>query len=312
VQGAADRAAALANAPDLAGQPAGSVPAIDEQVFVTGLPGAEASLPVADLLRWITQADPETVQSLLAGCLLDDGDSNAVIAISGVIVSDRALLLADGRRVLLRKVPDGAIVDPRPGAPLLAAYADARSPAEQAEGVERSALRRLGVDPDRLGSAADRHAVLIFLRAQETGETIAEPALAAFYEAMKRSPDAAMHRRAAAALRTLAGDRHGGDPRLVSLLWRLAWFLNRTGQYEEAIALSETPAALDLQGMHRAYMASIRASALIALGGLRRDTNLLKKAEQSIRTALAAGSAPEIADSLYGALRRARERIGAR
>ena len=59
-------------------------------------------------------------------------------------------------------------------------------------------------------------------------------------------------------------------------------------------------------------MASIRASALISLGGLRRDAGLLDNAEQSVRAALAAGSAKEMTDSLYAALRRARDRISAR
>jgi len=273
----------------------------------------EPSLPVADLLRWITQADASAIPALLAGCALDDGDSDDVTPIADIAVADRALLLANGRRVPLRAVLDGAIIDPRPGSPLLAAYAAARSPAEHREVAERAALRRLGVDPDRLASAADRHTVLAFLRTQEAGDAITEQALAAFHEAMKRSPDAAVHRRAAAALRDVAAAQAGrGDPVPATLPWRLAWFLNRTGRYEDAIAVSETPEALRQQGMHRAYMASIRASALISLGGLRRDTGLLDSAEQSVRAALAAGSAKEMTDSLYAALRRARDRIGAR
>ena len=187
----------------------------------------EPSLPVADLLRWITQADASAIQTLVSGCALDDGGSDAVTPITDIAVADRALLLADGRRVPLRGVLDGAIIDPRPGSPLLAAYAAARSPAENREAAERTALRRLGVDPDRLASAADRHTVLAFLRTQEAGHAITEPTLAAFHEAMKRSPDAAVHRRAAAALRDAAAGQAGrGDPVPTTLPWRLAWFLN--------------------------------------------------------------------------------------
>jgi hypothetical protein len=58
-------------------------------------------------------------------------------------------------------------------------------------------------------------------------------------------------------------------------------------------------------------MASIRASALIVLGGTRRDAALLDLAEHAIRAAVAAGSDREVVNTLYGTLRAARARIGA-
>jgi hypothetical protein len=270
----------------------------------------EANLPVADLLRWMTRAEADELRPLLINCGLDDGLSDDLMPISDVDTSDRILVLAGGRRVPLRTVLQGAIVDNRPGWPLLAAYAASRTPAEQQEAADRSALRRLGIDPDRLGSAQERRVVLTFLRAQESGATISEPALEAFHEAMKRSADTALYRRAAAALQGLR--ESGGDRSLHSLLWRLAWFLNRSGDHEAALAVSESPEATRLQGMNRAIMAAIRASALIVLGRSRQDSGLLDKAEVSIRIARSSGSAPEIVDTLVGALRAARVKIGGR
>jgi len=271
---------------------------------------SEASLSVADLLRWITRADAAELRALVIGCGLDDGKSDDLTPIVDISVAECFLVLTGDRRVSLRTVPDGAIVDHRPGWPLLAAYAKSRTPAERQEADERAALRRYGVDPDRLASSQDRHAVLGFLHSQEKQTVISEPVLGAFYEAMKRSTDMGLYRCAATALRALAvscAERGVQAPGTLS--WRLAWFLNRVGRFEDAIKISETMAA---QGMNRAYMATIRASALISLGRIRHDVGLLEKAEHAIRIASGAGSEREVVNTLYGVLRAARAHIGAR
>jgi hypothetical protein len=58
-------------------------------------------------------------------------------------------------------------------------------------------------------------------------------------------------------------------------------------------------------------MASVRASALISLGTVRRDAKLLDAAERSIKTAQAAGSDREFVDQLYRSLRKAGAELGA-
>jgi hypothetical protein len=207
----------------------------------------------------------------------------------------------------LRTVTDGVIVDRRPGWPLHAAYAANRTPAEEQEAAERAGLRRFRIDPDRLASSRDRRVVLTFLRAVTARAAISGPALEAFHEAMKRSSDVVVYRRAADALRWL-GQSNPHQP--VTLPWRLAWFLNRAAQHEEAVAVSESPEAGRLQGMDRAIMAAIRASALISLGVARRDPALLDKAEQAIRISVAAGSDLDVVNTLYGTLRAARRQTG--
>jgi hypothetical protein len=67
----------------------------------------EADLPVADLLRWMTRADPNQLRDLLIGCALDDGTSDDLIPIAGVAIADRVLVLTGGRRISLRTVLHG-------------------------------------------------------------------------------------------------------------------------------------------------------------------------------------------------------------
>jgi hypothetical protein len=267
----------------------------------------EASLPVADLLRWMSRGEPEALRALLIGCDLDDGRNDDLLPIADVDVPGCVLVVAGRRRVPLRTVMGGAIVDRRPGWPLCAAYAAARTPAEEREAAERAGLRRFHIDPDRLASSQDRRVVLTFLRAVTAQTAISGLALDAFHEAMKRSSDIAVYRRAADALRWLG--RTSSHPP-VTLPWRLAWFLNRAGQHEEAVTVSEAPEAGRLQGMDLVYMAGIRASALISLGTMRRDPTLLDKAEQAIRIAAAHGSDCDAINTLYATLRAARVQAG--
>jgi hypothetical protein len=272
----------------------------------------EASLPVVELMRWCSRADAEVLRSLLIGCGLDDGRADDLAMIVDANVGDRLLVLESGRRVPLRTVMPGAIVDSRPGGPLLAAWLASRTPADQREAAERAELVRRGVNPDRLPSTEARRDVLTFLVALDSPDAPQpELPLERFYEAMQLSADAATYRRAADALRGLAtacDTSHVRQPE--TLPWRLAWFLCHSGQYDEAIAVSETTGARRMQGKNRAYMAGIRASALMSLATARNDPRLLDLAEQSIAMALAAGSDRDIVDQLYRTLRSARANLG--
>jgi hypothetical protein len=87
---------------------------------------------------------------VLIGCGLDDGRTDDLAMIADADVSDRVLVLENGRRAPLRTVMHGAIVDNRPGGPLLAAWRASRTPADQRETAERAELVRRGVNPDRL------------------------------------------------------------------------------------------------------------------------------------------------------------------
>jgi hypothetical protein len=74
--------------------------------------------------------------------------------------------------------------------------------------------------------------------------------LGPFYEATTLSGDAAMHRRAAGALRELAAACARRRVRAPETLPRLAWFLNRAGHYDEVVAVSETAEARRMQGVN--------------------------------------------------------------
>jgi hypothetical protein len=116
------------------------------------------------VLSWLSRAGTVEGRRLLIGCALDDGVNTDTVPIVGlewgVGGAPLALLLEGGGRKLFRQVADGAVVDARPGAPLVAAIEAARTPAELAERGERRELVQAGVNPDRLGSTEDRRAVL--------------------------------------------------------------------------------------------------------------------------------------------------------
>ena len=270
--------------------------------------GAEASVPVNVLLPWLGWIDRDEVARLLTGCELDDGDSNEFLPIESYDGVAATVTLVGGRRLSLRRVSNGAIVDRRPGWPLLAAIEGAKTPLERREAQVQKQLRLRRVDPNSLRSAEDREQVLGFLELVEKGELPAEPALRAFTEAMKPAASAAKHRRAAQALRAVMAmcARHGDTP--PSLPWRLAWFLNQSGQFDEVVALCEAPQARAMQGMHRAYLATIRASALLALANIGHDGRLLDQAEAALKIAYAIDGGSDEVKAVYRELTRMRRR----
>ena len=83
-------------------------------------------------------------------CVIGSGAAGLSLAAEFFDTGDRVLVLENGRRVPLRTVMHGAIVDNRPGGPLLAAWRASRTPADQRETAERAELVRRGVNPDRL------------------------------------------------------------------------------------------------------------------------------------------------------------------
>ena len=268
----------------------------------------EATVSIQALLPWIRRHDAGAVTEALVGCELDDGSSPDLVRIDGVLSGAMMIVVEGGRRVNFRQVSQGAVVDRRPGHPLLAAIEGAKTPAERQEAQLRLELLKRRVDPDTIGSATEREQVLAFLRSSEDGELPAEPALRAVYDAMKKpAATSSRYRRAAEALQALMTTCIRLDAMPPSLPWRLAWFLNQSGQLVEAITVSETPQARAVQGMHRAYLATIRASALIALSRLWHDPGLLEQAEASLKTAYGIDGGSDEVKAVYRELNRARE-----
>ncbi len=269
--------------------------------------GSEAIIPIKTVLVWLSRADPEQVPPLLVGCGLDDGRSEALYPIEDVIAASAVVILGSGRRVALRGVLDGAVVDKRPGHPLLMAVEGDRTPAERRDTEICNELLRRKMVPGELGSAADREQVLRFLVQAERGECPSEPALRAFYAAMKPAATADKHRRAATALEQsmAACARRGDMPE--SLPWRLAWFLKESGQFEAAAGVT-APA---VRGMERAILETIRGSSLVMLGSVRRDLRLLDQAEAALRMAYAMDGGSNEVKAVYRALTRARAELTA-
>jgi len=267
----------------------------------------EASVSVDAIRGWLSRTDPGEAAQILIGCQLDDGKSDELVDIQNVDVAAEILIVSEGRRVRLRTVTGGMVIDSRPGHPLVTAIDSAKTPGERREAEMDAELRRRRMDPNGFRSSAEREQVLGFLVMVENGQLPSESALREFYEAMKPAASPAKHRRAAEALQALMATcmQHGDVPS--SLSWRLAWCLNQAGQLDEAVATTETPHARAGQGMDRAVLAIIRASALIALADIRHDPGLLDQAEAALKVAYAIeGGGSEEVKAVYGALNRAR------
>lgn len=82
---------------------------------------------VSDVLIWLSRVWKDEASRLLVGCALDDDLGADEVPIAAVDGERKAVMLQDGRRVLLQKVRSGEIVDPRPDSPLLAAITAART-----------------------------------------------------------------------------------------------------------------------------------------------------------------------------------------
>ena len=282
---------------------------------MAGESSAEASVPISTLLSRLGRLDADALGRLLVGCELDDGEADDLLPIVGFDSASSHLTIDGGRRINLRSVAGGLIVDNRPGSPLLTLVARAQTSAEQREEQVRAELRRRRVEPETLGSTSERSQVLQFLTLIEEGQIPTEAALGAFYDAMKPAASAAKHRRAAEALVQLHATclRAGEMPS--SLPWRLAWFLKESGQLEEAVAATQTPHARGLPEGHLAYLNTVRASALLTLAKIRHDASLLELAEASLKIAYGIdkhrrgnqGAADEV-KALYRELDRIRER----
>lgn len=117
----------------------------------------ETRLPVSTLPTRMDRVDRNVLAQSLTGCGLDDGGSDELLPIEGADVAAGILMPAGGRWVN---------------------------------------LRRRRVEPDSIGSVAEREGVLDLLALVEKGELPAEPALRGFHEAMKPVASPAKHRRA--------------------------------------------------------------------------------------------------------------------
>ena len=174
---------------------------------------AEKTAAISAGLSWLSRAGPAEGRRLLIGCELDDGNSDDAVPIIGLewdaTATPLALLLAGGGRKLFRQVTSGAVIDARPGAPLIAAIEAARTPAELAERAERRELVRSGVNPDRLGSADDCRAVLALCRSIADRRLPPAEVRQAAYLALRAGEDADKARSGARLFRAVFTQRTG-------------------------------------------------------------------------------------------------------
>ena len=278
---------------------------------------AETSVPVSAVLDWLKRTDRETAAGLIAGCDLDDGDSDETIAVAGLDWSDAgtpvALVLQDGRRLPVRRLAAKAhLVDSRPGAPLAAALNADRPPVDPAETEMRKVLRRAGIDADGLRSAAARRAVAVLAWKLERGRVPSGEERQAAYMALIAGDDA-LARRGKLMFHRLAEMCHQQNlPVPEDCHWRLARLARTIGDLREAVAVSDILNDRDrVKGdLCRKLLATTRCAALIDLWEVNAQPDLVSEAENAFKAAWAIGPREEELDALRGRLNRALDRAG--
>ncbi len=279
---------------------------------------AEKTAGMGTVLAWLSRVGPEAGRRLLIGCALDDGKSDNALPIVGLEwgaeAAPLALLLEGGGRKLFRQVAGGAVVDARPGTPLIAAIAAARTPAELAERAERRELVQAGVNPDRLGGTEDRRAVLALCRCLAIRSLPPPEVRRTAYLALRAGGQLENARTGARLFgEALALCRDAGMAVPDDYHWRLATLLRQAGELREAVAASDVLGS-DTVGDPRArrLLATTRTAALLELWRRTRDSELVRQADQAFRIAWALGrNDPEVLE-LRPALNRALEQAGLR
>lgn len=278
---------------------------------------SETAVPFSEVLDWLTRTDRGTADALMAGCELDDGDSEETMLIAGMEWSDAAvpvaLVLRDGRRLPVRRLAGKAqLLDSRPGSPLAAAIEAARSPAEAAEREMRKVLSRAGIDADRLRSGAARRAVAVLAWKLERGRVPSSEERRAAYLALIAGDDA-LARKGKLLFRRLMEMCHRQNlPVPEDCHWRLACLARTTGDLQEAVAVSDILHQADRpkDEVCRKLLATTRCAALIDLWEVNAQAGLIREADKAFKVARAIASKDEEVEALRWRLNRALELAG--
>ncbi len=271
----------------------------------------EATVPVRDVLVWLSRVGDDEARQLLVGCSLDDGSSDEAVPIVALDAERKAVTLDGGRRLLLAGARDGAVIDPRPDAPLVRAVAAQWTPAERTEREQRAELAQAGIDADRLASGEDRRAVLAFLRMIAEGELPGPEERRRFYLALSASGEPGLARVGARILEQLAEQFAATGSVPDDLYWRQTWFLRASSQLREAVAASD---ALHLgqvkeQGS-RKLLATTRAAALLDLFDATGEAKWLALADRAARVAYAIAPNDEEVKVVYRRFQTVRAQAG--
>lgn len=272
---------------------------------------AESTAPVPDVLIWLSRVGAQDAARLLIGCALDDGDSDEAIPIVALDAERKVVTLQGGRRVLLRAVRAGEVVDCRPDAPLVQAIANQWSAAERLEREENAELARAGIAVGRLASGEDRRAALAFLRKTARGELPGYGERHGFYLALRAGGDAGLARLGARMFAQLAErfEATGGVPD--DLHWRRAWCLRSSGQLREAVAVSDVLHAGRVKDAGaQKVLATTRAGALLDLFEVTGEVKWLSLAERAAKVAYAIDPNGEEVSAVYRRFRTLRDRAG--
>jgi len=265
----------------------------------------ECTIDVTKVLVWLSRVGNDEARTLI-GCLLDDGESDDVIAITALDETRRVITLSTGRRRALRTLLNGAIIDARPGTPLRAAIAGATTPADRRADAVGQALRQAGIDPSKLGSDAARGAVLKMLQLRNTDALPGEDVRHGFYISIRESQDSGLARIAASIVAQLMSryERAGaGVPE--DLHWRYTALLRQGREWHRAVEVSEVLYQGRIERHdHRRLLATTRAAVLLDLVEYSGERRWLPEARRAADMAWALGPGDQEVHRVYDRLKR--------
>ena len=253
---------------------------------MSGSTAPEVTTPVSDVLRWLARVSPEVAAELLIGCGFHDGESEnlTVSTVDAFDVNRATITLAgSGNSVSLRRYRDGEFIDTRPGAPLAAAIAASRTPAELRDEVEQLAVRRAGFDPGKLPSGDACRAVLGMAQLDAAGRMPDAAQRMVFYQAV-RAGGAGTARAAVRLLRNAFQRFESAGQIPEDLHWQMAALLRQAGDWRAAVqAAGVLYSRRGLAEKTRLYLASTMAASLLELATVQPTSQLLAEAERALK-----------------------------
>lgn len=270
----------------------------------------ERRVPLERVRRWLGRVTRAEADAKLRGKLLDDGKSDDLVAIRGIVWDEasahpRALLLAGGRRLPI--TADAVVLDPD-GA--LEAAIDAATTDEErlarAQRRERAAfLAGIGIGR-ALASAEDEQAVIAMAGVMAAGELPAYQVRHAAYLALCRLEDSGVARAGVRLFRPLLDAATPPE----DCYWRLARLQHLAGELRAAAEQARMLWSGRMRNpRERAVLAVTVVPVLLALGEITRQQEWYEAAERAARLGYALGP-DEASTAMLGAARAALAREG--
>ena len=262
-----------------------------------------------DVLRWLTDAHHDDAQRLLVGCLIDDGRCEDLLEIRDVDFSASVFacgLKGTARRFAFASLKDGYVIDPRSDRPLKQAVDAAASPFLLTLKEADRSLYKAGINASKVSNADDKLLLVEAWRDHELNHLPSLDKRQAIYECLKAY---GLDRLGISLTRSwLKQTEQAGSPPDLGTRIKLASFLRRVGDLDDAMSVSAVVDHCRSPLSQRAYLALVRAGCCMDLFELRHDEELLEMTERYAKLAWAHNQSDEVR-SVFGRLDALRSKL---